>query len=153
MYVYIFIYTYIYIHIHIYIYALKLRSPWSSRRCLEAVCQTSEEHKGGWYENWYVFETRRENAPKTVIFAHFCVFSHIFTCFARFCASFALVCVIVARCCANCAKTCKICAETCKVSKYAKIRENHGFWRTFTPDVRADSKTYRFSCRPTFVLR
>ena len=39
-----------------------------------------------------------------------------------------------------------------KVQNLRKIRENpqtnHGFWRIFAPDIRADSKTYQFPYRP-----
>ena len=122
---------------------------------LEPAPRPPQEHEGGWYEHWYVFEI--------CILAYFRAFSRMFTYFARF-ANFACFRAICATTCKNCANTCNICAKayktcakTCKIRENtrqsAKIRDNHGFWRIFPPDFRANSKTYKFSYHPSFKGR
>ena len=109
-------------------------------------------------------EIRRETPPKTMIYAYVRAFSHIFAYFAHvlhvvaqvlhvFAQMLYVFCVIVARCCANRAKTCKICRKACrfytKACKSSEIRENHSFWRIFTPDF----EDVPISIPSPFVLR
>ena len=109
-------------------------------------------------------------------FAQVLRFFVLFSNIACFRARFACCCANCAKTCNSCAKTCKTCAK--KRAKLAQqksatiaqkrancvrkcvqnlrknahnlrnIREHPGFWQIFTPDIRADSKTYRFPNRP-----
>ena len=72
----------------------------------------SEEHKGGRHGKCYVFEIRRKNPPKTVIFAGFRVFLCICASVARVLRKF---CTFSRNCCTFLQKKCE---------SVQKLREN-----------------------------